>query len=110
MEVEMTTFDKREQGEEGHFAHQAEVEFRIRARRDKLVGLWAAEKLGMQGSDAAAYAQALVAKDFEEHGDGDVIAKLKADFSEKSVAVSDHQIERTLAEKMAEARAQIKAE
>ena len=105
----MTTFDKREAGEEGKFALDAEMEFRARARRDKLVGHWAAGKMGLAGAAADAYAAALVTTDFEERGDGDVIRKLKADFKAKNVDVSDHQIERTLAEKMAEAVNELKA-
>ena len=104
----MTTFDQREQGEERKFAHDEETEFKARARRDRMVGAWAAEKLGLTGSAADAYAAALVTIDLEEHGDADVIRKLKTDFAAKKVDVSDHQIERTLAEKMAEARQQIK--
>jgi len=104
----MTTFDQREQGEERKFAHDAETEFKARARRDRLVGAWAAQKLGLSAADAEAYAASLVVTDLQEHGDADVIRKLKADFAAKKVDVSDHQIERVLAEKMAEARAQIK--
>ncbi len=105
----MTTFDKREAAEEGKFAHDAELEFKARAKRNRLVGHWAAEKLGLSGSAADTYAAALVATDLEEHGDGDVIRKLKADFAAKNVQVSDHQIERALTEKMAEALKDLKA-
>jgi len=105
----MTTFDKREAAEEGKFAHDAELQFKARARRDKLVGQWAAEKLGLSGAAAADYAALLVATDLQEHGDGDVIRKLKKDFAAKNVQLSDHQIERTLNEKMAEAIKDIKA-
>ena len=105
----MTTFDSREKAEEGRFALDAENQFKARARRDKLMGEWAAAKLGLSGTEAAAYAQSLVAADLEEHGDADVIAKLKKDFAAKSVDVSDHQINRMLAEKMAEALHQIKS-
>jgi hypothetical protein len=105
----MTTFDKREAAEENKFAHDAELEFKARARRNRLVGAWAAEKLGLSGQAATDYAASIVTTDLQEHGDGDVIRKLKADFSAKSVVVSDHQIERTLAEKMEEALKEIKA-
>ena len=104
----MTTFDKREMGEEGKFALDAEMEFRARAKRDRLVGAWAAEKLGLSGAESEAYAASLVVTDLEEHGDADVIRKLKADFAAKKIDVSDHQIERTLAEKMAQAKEQLK--
>lgn len=99
----MTTFDRREAAEENKFAHDAELEFKARARRNRMVGLWAAEKLGLSDGAAADYAEALVATDLQEHGDGDVVRKLKADFAAKNIAVSDHQIERTLLDKMAEA-------
>ncbi|MDE2384751.1 MAG: DUF1476 domain-containing protein [Alphaproteobacteria bacterium] len=104
----MTTFDKREAAEENKFALDAELQFKARARRDRLVGAWAAEKLGLSGQAAADYAASIVTTDLQEHGDGDVIRKLKADFAAKNVAVSDHQIERTLAEKMAEAAKDLK--
>jgi len=105
----MTTFDKREAAEEGKFAHDAELEFKARAKRDRLVGQWAAAKLGLSGAAADAYAATLVTTDLEKHGDGDVIGKLKADFAAKNVQVSDHQIERALAENMAEALKDLKA-
>ncbi len=104
----MTTFDQREQSEERKFAFDEEAEFKARARRDKLVGLWAAGKLGLDGPDAQAYAQSLVATDLEKHGEIDVVAKLKADFAAKKIALSDHQIERTMAEMLAEAKRQLK--
>jgi hypothetical protein len=106
----MTTFEKREAAEEGKFAHDEELQFKTRARRDKLVGQWAAEKLGLSGASAESYAAEVVKADLEEHGDADVIRKLKKDFAAKNVQVSDHQIERTLSEKMSEAIKNIKAE
>ena len=105
----MTTFDKREAAEEGKFAHDEELLFKARARRDKLVGQWAAERLGLSGAAAESYAAEVVTVDLEEHGDADVIRKLKQDFAAKNVQVSDHQIERTLSEKMSEAIKDIKA-
>ncbi len=105
----MTTFDKREAAEEGKFAHDEELQFKARARRDKLVGQWAAERLGLSGAAAESYAAEVVTADLEEHGDADVIRKLKKDFAAKNVQVSDHQIERTLSEKMSEAIKDIKA-
>ncbi|MBG1231253.1 DUF1476 domain-containing protein [Aestuariivirga litoralis] len=105
----MTTFDKREMAEEGKFAHDAEKLFKIRARRAKLVGQWAAGKLGYAGDEADAYAKSLILADLEEDGDADVVRKLKADFAAKKIDVSDHQIERTLAEKLIEAEKQLQA-
>jgi len=105
----MTTFDKREEGFEKKFAHDEELRFKASARRNKLLGQWAAEKLGMAGADAETYAKSVVMADFEEAGDDDVFRKLRADFDSKSVALSDHQLRRTMDELMEQAIAQIKA-
>lgn len=105
----MTTFDKREESFEKKFAHDEELRFRATARRNKLLGLWAAEKLGLSGAAADAYAKEVVAADFEEAGDDDVVRKVLADFQAKNVSQSDHQVRRTMDELMAEAIAQIKA-
>ena len=106
----MTTFDKREEGFERKFALDEEMRFRATARRNKLLGLWAAEKLGLSGADAEAYAKTVVASDFEEAGDHDVFRKIRKDFDDKKVAQSDHQIRRTMDELMATAAQQIQAE
>src|SRR6201986_1591116 len=79
----MTTFDKREEGFEKKFAHDEEVRFKANARRNKLLGLWAAEKLGLSGAAADAYAKEVVAADFEESGDADVARKVRKDFDAK---------------------------
>ena len=105
----MTTFDKREEGFEKKFAHDEELRFKANARRNKLLGHWAAEKLGLTGADAEAYAKAVVMADFEEAGDDDVFRKVRTDFQAKGVALSDHQIRRTMDELMEQAVAQIKA-
>lgn len=105
----MTTFDKREESFEKKFAHDEELRFRATARRNKLLGLWAAEKLGLSGAAADAYAKEVVAADFEEAGDDDVVRKVLADFQARNVSQSDHQVRRTMDELMAEAIAQIKA-
>lgn len=105
----MTTFDKREEGFEKKFAHDEELRFKATARRNKMLGLWAAGKLGMSGTDAEAYAKAVVMADLEEAGDNDVFRKLRKDFDAKGVAESDHQIRRTMDELLAKAVADIKA-
>jgi hypothetical protein len=105
----MTTFDKRQDAFEKKFAHDEELKFKATARRNKLLGLWAAEKLGLSGAEADAYAKAVVAADFEEAGDEDVVRKVRGDFEAKNVAQSDHQIRRTMDELMETAIAQIKA-
>jgi hypothetical protein len=105
----MSTFDKREEGFEKKFAHDEELRFKATARRNKLLGLWAAEKLGKTGADADAYAKDVVMSDFEEAGDDDVMRKVKADLDAAGVAQSEHQIRRTMDELMATAIDQIKA-
>src|SRR5205807_6230382 len=105
----MTTFDKREEGFEKQFAHDEELKFKANARRNKLLGLWAAEKLGLSGAQADAYAKEVVMADFEEPGDHDVFRKIRKDFDTKGIAQSDHQIRRTMDELMAKAVAEIKA-
>ena len=105
----MTTFDKRAEGFEKKFAHDEELRFKASARRNKLLGAWAAQKLGLTGAEADAYAKEVVMADFEEAGDNDVFNKLRKDFDAKGVAQSDHQIRRTMDELMEQAIAQIKA-
>jgi hypothetical protein len=106
----MTTFDKREEGFEKQFAHDEELRFKATARRNKLLGLWAAEKMGLKGADADTYAKAVVVADFEEVGDQDVFRKVRADLDAKKVAgVSDQEIRKTMDELLARAVAEIKA-
>ena len=105
----MTTFDKREEGFERKFALDEEQRFRANARRNKLLGLWAAEKLGLAGAEAEAYAKEVVRSDIEEAGDDDVFRKVRNDFTAKNVNQSDHQIRRTMDELMQTAITQIKA-
>jgi hypothetical protein len=92
----MTTFDKREEGFEKRFAHDEELRFKATARRNKMLGYWAAEKLGITGADADAYAKAVVLADFEEAGDEDVIGKVRKDFDAKGIGVSEPEIRRQL--------------
>ena len=82
----MTTFDDRENAFENKFAHDAEMQFRAEARRNKLTGLWAAGLMGLSGDEAAAYAITVVQADFEEAGDEDVVRKLTADLGDKASA------------------------
>jgi hypothetical protein len=105
----MTTFDKREEGFEKKFAHDEELNFKATARRNKLLGLWVAEKLGLTGTEAAAYAKSVVMADFEEAGDEDVVRKVKGDLEAAKIEQSDHQIRRTMDELMAQAVAEIQA-
>ncbi|MGZ5853868.1 MAG: DUF1476 domain-containing protein [Xanthobacteraceae bacterium] len=105
----MTTFDKREEGFEKKFAHVEELKFKAEARRNKLLGLWAAEKLGITGAAADAYAKEVVMSDFEAPGDGDVFAKVRKDFDAKNVAVSDVDLRRKMDELLSKAVADIQA-
>jgi hypothetical protein len=105
----VTTFDKREEGFEARFALDGTLRFKAEARRNKLLGLWAAEKLGKSGEAAQEYAKSVVASDFEEAGEEDVFRKVRADFDAAGVAESDHQIRRTMSELMATAVAQVEA-
>ncbi len=106
----MTTFNDREKAAEGKFAHDEEAHFKALARRDKLVGLWAAEQLGLKGKDAETYAKSIILADLEEPGDEDVVRKLVADFAAKKVAITEHDIRNQLAEKLVIATGQIQAE
>src|SRR6266446_745910 len=105
----MTTFDKREEGFEKKFAHDEELRFKASARRNRLLGLWAAEKMGLSGPAADAYAKEVVVADFEEAGDDDVLRKVRKDFEAKSVAQSDRQIRQMMDALMTQAIEQIKA-
>ncbi|WP_334129137.1 DUF1476 domain-containing protein [Sneathiella sp.] len=105
----MSGFDDRKKGRENKFAHEQEQEFRIMARRNKLIGLWAAELLGLSGEDAEAYAKEVVIADMEEKGDEDVFRKIRADLDAKNVEMSDHRIRRQMEELLAVAREQVKS-
>ncbi len=103
----MADLSDRQKGFESKFAHDAELKFKAEARRNKLLGLWAAEHMGISGDDAEAYAKEVVKADFEEAGDEDVFRKIRSDFDAKNVDQSDHQIRRTMEELMGEAVRQI---
>jgi hypothetical protein len=104
-----TSFDKREEGFEKQFAHDEELRFKATARRNKLLGLWVAEKLGKSGPDADAYAKEVVMADFEEAGEDDVFRKVRKDLDDKKVAVSDQDIRKMMIDLMGQAIEQIKA-
>jgi hypothetical protein len=106
----MTSFDKREEAFEKKFAHDQDMQFRARARRDKMLGLWAAEKLGLSGGDAEVYATELMASEIDTPGDDGIFLKIRKDFDAKAVTQSDHQIRRAMEDLMTVAIAQIKAE
>jgi len=102
----MTTFDNREKAFENKFAHDADLLFKITARRNKLVGQWAAEKMGLTPEESTAYATSVVQADFEEAGDEDVIRKLLGDLTSAGIDVDDAMIRAALEDKMVEARRQ----
>ena len=106
----MTTFDKREEGFEKKFAHDEELKFKAYARRNKLLGLWAAEHMGLSAEHAKEYAAEVVASDFEEAGDEDVFRKVSADLKAKGASVSDDMLRKKMAELTATAREQILSE
>jgi hypothetical protein len=99
----MTTFDEREKAYEALLAHDEELRFKTFVRRNKLLGLWAAEKLGRSGAEAETYAVAVIRAHLEGNGDESVFEKLRADFDAGHVALSDHQIRREMSELFAKA-------
>jgi hypothetical protein len=106
----MAGLDDRKRAYENKFARDEELRFKATARRNRLLGMWAAEKLGRTGDEADAYAREVVRADFEEAGDHDVFRKIRRDFDEAGVDQSDHQIRRTMDELMVAAAEQIENE
>jgi hypothetical protein len=88
----MTIFEDREKGQEQKFQHDQELAFKIKARRNRLLGYWAAERLGMRDNAAGAYAEEIVAADFQKPGDDDIVEKVLGDLSAKGVVVSEAQL------------------
>ena len=105
----MTTFDKREEGFERKFAHDEELRFKANARRNRLLGMWAAEKLGLTGEAASTYAKEVVMADFEEAGDDDVLRKVRGDLEAAGVANAETQVRQAMHDLMAKAVAAIQA-
>jgi hypothetical protein len=105
----MTTFNDRKDAFEKKFAHDEELRFKATARRNKLLGLWAAEKLGRSGAEAEAYAKSVVLADFQEAGDDDVLRKLRSDFQAAGLAAGDADLRRKLDELMERAIAEVQA-
>jgi hypothetical protein len=104
----MNSMKDREEGFERKFAFDEELKFKAVARRNKLLGLWAADKLGKSGAEAEAYAREVVVADVEEGGQEDVFKKIRADFDAAGVNQSDHQIRRTMDELLAKAIEQVR--
>ena len=103
----MTTFDDRERGFENRFAHDQEMAFRIAARRNRLLGVWAAELMGLTPAETDAYAKAVVQADFEEAGDEDILRKLLGDLVSAGVDIDEGRIRHALDDKLVEARRQL---
>ena len=103
----MTSFQDRERAEEAKFAHDEEMLFRIQARRNRLLGQWAAERMGLSPAETEAYAKAVVQADFEETGDEDVIRKLVGDLTAAGVEADEPTVRRALEEQAVEARRQL---
>lgn len=106
----MSGMDDRSEAYENKFAHDEQLRFKAEARRNKMLGLWAAELLGKEGEDADAYAKEVVVADFEEAGDEDVFRKVRRDFDAAGVEQSDHQIRRRMDEYMQQAMQQVLTE
>lgn len=106
----MTGMDDREKGFESKYAHDEKIEFKATARRNKLLGLWAAELMGLSGDEAEEYGKSVVIADFEEVGHEDVFRKIRGDFDAKGVEMSDHLIRKQMDDLLETAREQILAE
>ncbi len=103
----MTTFDDREHAFEAKFAHDEEMAFRVTARRNKLVGQWAAGKMGLTAEETDSYAKSVVQADFEEAGEEDVVRKLLGDLTAAGVDTTDEEVRKALADHTVEARRQL---
>ncbi len=106
----MSGFNKRKREAEDRYKHDQDLEFKASARRNKLLGLWAAEQMGISGADADAYAKEVVVSDFDRPGDEDVREKVEADFTAKGLDISGHRIRKEMDRLMEEARAQVRSE
>ena len=106
----MTTMNDREKAFENKYAHDAEMQFKAEARRNKLLGLWAADKMGMSGEAAEDYAKAVVVADLEEAGDEDVFRKVMGDFQAKAIEVSETDLRAKMQELLAQAKHQVMTE
>jgi hypothetical protein len=105
----MSMFREREDAFEKQFAHDEELRFKATARRNKLLGLWVAERLGKTGDDADAYAKSVILADFEEAGDGDVLRKVRQDLEGAGKPAGEAELNETVAQLTARAIQEIKA-
>jgi hypothetical protein len=106
----MTGFDDREASFENKFKHDKELEFRAVSKRNKLLGLWAANLLGIHGAEAETYAKSVIAADFKQPGDQDVVDKVLADFKQRGIEISEHRLRKQMTELMNTAITQLRTE
>ena len=106
----MSTFDKRKKEEEAKYKRDEDLRFKVTARRNKLLGLWAAEQMKITGADADAYAKQVVAADFEKPGDSDVVEKVLKDMNAKGVSIDEHRLRKEMTRLMDVARQQVMTE
>lgn len=106
----MTTFNDREKAFEDKYKHDQELQFKVEVRRNKLLGLWVAGLLGKSGDDATAYAKEVVAADFEEPGDADLVRKVLNDVKQAGADLSEHRLRKRMEELLSEAKEQIMKE
>ena len=106
----MTTFNDREKAFEDKYKHDQELQFKVEVRRNKLLGIWVAELIGLEGADAEAYAKEVVASDFEEPGDDDVVRKVMGDLEAKGQEMTEHRLRKKMGELLIEAKQQVMSE
>ena len=106
----MNTFDDRKNAAEAKFKHDQEFQFKVIARRNKLLGLWAAERMGIAGEDAEAYAKQVVMSDFDEPGDDDVLRKVLGDLTQKGIDADARSVRSQMERLLDEAKSQLTAE
>ncbi len=106
----MTTFDKRKDEAETRYKHDQELDFKAGARRNKLLGLWAAEQMGITGESADAYAKEVVISDFDRPGDEDVLEKVLKDLTDKGLEISAHRVRKEMDQLMEVAHEQVRNE
>ncbi len=103
----MSAFEDREKAFEDKYKLDQELQFRVEVRRNKLLGLWVAEQIGLSGADANAYAKEMVQADFEEPGIDDILRKARADLGVRGIEISDHRLETKVEELLIEAKRQV---
>ncbi len=106
----MTTFDEREKGFEAKYKHDQDLQFKVMARRNKLLGLWAAERMDITGADAETYSKEVVISDFDRPGDDDVLEKVHGDLAAKGLDLSDKEVRKEMDRLLDTARQQIESE